>query len=64
MDSALVERLNKAANAALAEPSVKARMDAMGVEVIDATPAQFGETLKQDADTYGKLIRELGIKAE
>ena len=64
MDPALVQRLNQAANAALAEPSVKARMDAMGVEVIDATPAQFAETLRKDADTYGKLIRELGIKAE
>ncbi len=60
----LVDQLNAAANQALAEPAVRARMDAMGVEVVRATPEQFASQLRRDADQYGKLITDLGIKAE
>ncbi len=64
MPKALVDQLNAAANAAMADPAVKARMDSLGVEVVKATPAQFATVLKSDADRYGKIIRELGIKGE
>jgi len=64
MPKELVDRLNAAANAAMADPGVKASMDAIGVEVLKSTPAQFAATLKSDADRYGKIIRELGIKGE
>ena len=60
----LVDRLNSAANAAMADPAVKARMDSLGVEVVKTTPAQFAAVLKSDAERYGKIIRELGIKGE
>jgi tripartite-type tricarboxylate transporter receptor subunit TctC len=59
-----VDRLNAAANAAMADPAVKARMDSIGVEVSSLTPEQFAATLRSDADRYGKIIRELGIKNE
>ena len=64
MPRELVERLNAAANAAMADPAVKARMDSLGVEVVKTTPAQFAAVLKSDAERYGKIIRELGIKGE
>lgn len=64
MPRELVDKLNAAANAAMADPGVKARMDSMGVEVVKATPAQFATVLKSDAERYGKIIRELGIKGE
>ena len=60
----LVDRLNAAANQALAEPAVRARMNTMGVEVVKASPEQFAAVLRRDADEYGKLITDLGIKAE
>ncbi len=60
----LVDRLNAAANQALAEPAVRARMNTMGVEVVKASPEQFATVLRRDADEYGKLITDLGIKAE
>lgn len=60
----LVDRLNQAANAALAEPAVRTRMDSMGVEVVKATPQQFQQVLERDAERYGKVIKDLGIKAE
>ncbi len=64
MPKELVAQLNAAANAALADPGVKARMDSLGVEVVQGTPAQFAAVLKSDAERYGKIIRELGIKGE
>ncbi|MEH3085742.1 MAG: tripartite tricarboxylate transporter substrate binding protein [Xylophilus ampelinus] len=60
----LVNRLNAAANAAMADPGVKARMDQIGVEITRTTPAQFASVLKDDAERYGRTIRELGIKGE
>jgi hypothetical protein len=36
----------------------------MGVEIVKGTPQQFAAVLRSDADRYGKVIRELGIKNE
>ena len=60
----LASRLNAEINKAMALPEIKARMDAMGVEVVRTTPQEFAGVLQRDADRYGKVIRELGIKNE
>jgi tripartite-type tricarboxylate transporter receptor subunit TctC len=64
MPPALVTRLNTEINKVMALPEVKAKMTAIGVETATSTPQQFGTILRRDADRYGKLIRELGIKGE
>ncbi|ARP86809.1 Bug family tripartite tricarboxylate transporter substrate binding protein [Bordetella genomosp. 9] len=64
MDPAIVDKLNKEINRILALPEVKKQMDDMGVQVLQSTPEEFGKTLARDADKYGKLVRELGIKAD
>lgn len=64
MPKELVDRLNAATNQAMNNPAVRSRMDSMGVEVVNATAAQFATVLREDADRYGKIIRELGIKNE
>jgi tripartite-type tricarboxylate transporter receptor subunit TctC len=64
MPKDLVERLNAATNQAMNIPAVRSRMDSMGVEVVNTTAAQFVAVLRDDADRYGKIIRELGIKNE
>lgn len=64
MPKDLVNKLNAAANAAMFEPDVKTRMDGMGVEVIQTTPEVFAKTLREDANRYDKIIRELGITSE
>jgi len=60
----LVERLNAAANQAMSNPAVRARMQAIGVELTYATPEEFSATLRSDAQRYGAIIRELGIRDE
>jgi tripartite-type tricarboxylate transporter receptor subunit TctC len=64
MPRELVTKLNAEINKALAVPEVKARMDAMGVEVVKSTPEQLGETLKRDTIRYTKVIHDLGIKLD
>ena len=64
MPRELVARLNDEINKALAQPEVRTRMDSMGVEIVKGTPQQFATVLRSDADRYGKVIRELGIKNE
>ncbi|WP_454690107.1 Bug family tripartite tricarboxylate transporter substrate binding protein [Achromobacter aloeverae] len=64
MDPAVVDKLNKEINRILALPEVRKQMGDIGVQVLQTTPAQFAEVLRRDADKYGKLVRELGIRAE
>lgn len=64
MDPALVERLNKEINEVLKIPSVVKQMDSMAVQLTQSTPAEFAVTLRQDADKYGKIVRDLGIRIE
>ena len=64
MSKELVAKLNEATNTALSDPAIRARMDGIGVEIVKATPASFSDTLKKDAERYGKVIRDLGIKNE
>jgi tripartite-type tricarboxylate transporter receptor subunit TctC len=59
----VVARLNGEINRILVLPEVKKKMADIGVEVVNAAPDEFAATLRADADKWGKLIRELGIKA-
>jgi tripartite-type tricarboxylate transporter receptor subunit TctC len=60
----LVTKLNAEINKALAQPDVRKRMDAIGVEVVNSTPEQLAEQLKHDTQRYGKLIKDLSIKLD
>ncbi|GAA0842847.1 tripartite tricarboxylate transporter substrate binding protein [Cupriavidus pauculus] len=64
MPADLVARLNKEINRVMSLPEVKAKMDSIGVETATSTPQEFGKILRRDADRYGKLIKDLGIKGE
>jgi tripartite-type tricarboxylate transporter receptor subunit TctC len=64
MPADIVKRLNTEINHVMALPDVREKMGAMGVEVVQSTPESFGKTLRQDADKYTKLIKELNIQPE
>jgi tripartite-type tricarboxylate transporter receptor subunit TctC len=64
MPRELVMRLNREINRILALPEIREKMAAIGVDVTQSTPEGFASVLRKDADRYGKLIRELKIKAE
>jgi tripartite-type tricarboxylate transporter receptor subunit TctC len=64
MPHELVQHLNAEINKALALPEMRARMDAIGVDLVISTPEQLAAQLKSDTERYGKVIRDLSIKLD
>jgi tripartite-type tricarboxylate transporter receptor subunit TctC len=61
---AVIERLNQAINAALADPKIKARLADLGATVLPGSPADFGKLIADETEKWGNVIRALNIKAE
>lgn len=64
MSKDVVERLNKELVRALAHPQVVAALHKTGTEPKSSTPEEFAAYIKREYDTWGKVVREAGIKAQ
>ena len=60
----IVERLNGEVNGALADPAIKARLDALDAGAMPGSPADFGKLIADETERWGKVIRSAGIKPE
>lgn len=60
----VIDKLNNAINAVLAEPAMKARLADLGGTPLPMTPAEFGKFIAGETDKWGKVIRTAGIKPE
>ena len=58
----VVDKLNKAVTAALAEPKIKARILDLGGVPMPMTPAEFGRFLAAETEKWSKVIRAADIK--
>jgi tripartite-type tricarboxylate transporter receptor subunit TctC len=56
--------LNKEVNAALADPTFKARLADLGAEPFAGSPGEFAKFIVDYTEKWGKVIRAVGIKAE
>jgi tripartite-type tricarboxylate transporter receptor subunit TctC len=56
--------LNKEVNAALADPTFKARLADLGAEPFAGSPGEFAKFIVDYTEKWGKVIRAAGIKAE
>lgn len=61
---AVSARLVKAAQEAFARPQIKARINAMAIETVESSPSAFASFFASEIDTWGRVIREAGIRAE
>ncbi|MCX7890874.1 MAG: tripartite tricarboxylate transporter substrate binding protein [Burkholderiales bacterium] len=61
---AIVERLNREVNAILAEPEVRARLHAAGLEPAGGTPEAFGQLVRAEAARWAPVIRATGAKID
>ena len=59
----IIDRINADTRRALAEPSIKDKMAALGAEAVGSSPEVLAAFLKSESDKWGKLITEVGIKA-
>src|SRR5580698_9101365 len=62
--TAIIDSLNREANAGLADPVIKARLTDMGCMVLTGTPAEFGKLIADETQKWGKVIRDAGIKPQ
>ena len=63
----IVAKLNAAFNGAMADPSVRQRIDNQGLEIPppgQQTPEAFAVYLKSEMDKWGAIVRESGIKVQ
>jgi tripartite-type tricarboxylate transporter receptor subunit TctC len=60
----IIDRLNKAINAGLADPELKARFADLGAAVFPSSPAEFGGFIAEDTEKWGKVVKFAGIKVE
>jgi tripartite-type tricarboxylate transporter receptor subunit TctC len=62
--AAIIDKLNKEVNAALADPKMKVRLADLGGMVFPGSPAEFGKLIADETEKWGNVIRALNIKAE
>jgi tripartite-type tricarboxylate transporter receptor subunit TctC len=60
----IINRLNKAINAALADPNIQARLRELGGTPMAGTPADFGKVIADETDKWAKVVNAVGVKVE
>jgi tripartite-type tricarboxylate transporter receptor subunit TctC len=61
---AIIDKLNEALNAVLADPNLKTRFAELGGEPMPMTPAEFGRLVAVETQKWAKVIRAANIKPE
>ena len=62
--AAIVNRLNAEVQKVVAQPEVKARMEALGLEYTPNSPAQFAEFQKAEQAKWAKVIKDGNVKPD
>ncbi|MDB5859490.1 MAG: transporter [Ramlibacter sp.] len=62
--AAVIARLNREVNAALADPVMKARLADLGGVPIEGTPEQFWAIHRMETEKWAKIVQFSGAKAE
>jgi tripartite-type tricarboxylate transporter receptor subunit TctC len=60
----VVERINRAMNAVLAEPETLTRLANVGSDPFSGSPADFGRFLAAETEKWAKVVRFAGLKVE
>jgi tripartite-type tricarboxylate transporter receptor subunit TctC len=60
----VVERLNREIVRTLRDPQVREALHKQGVEPTPSTPAELAATISRELDTWGRVVKASGMKAE
>jgi tripartite-type tricarboxylate transporter receptor subunit TctC len=60
----IIDKLNQATNAALADPKLKARFYDLGAAIVPESPAEFRKVIADDTEKWAKVVKFAGIKAD
>jgi tripartite-type tricarboxylate transporter receptor subunit TctC len=61
---AIVERIAREVSAIVATPEIVAQLQNLGAEAVGSTPTAFAAFYNSEAERWGKVIKERGIKPE
>src|SRR5580698_4383902 len=61
---AVIDKLNKAVNAALADPAMRAKLAELGGASIAGTPEDFGKMIADETAKWAKVVTATGATAE
>jgi len=64
LSQSIVERVNGELNKSLKAKDMEEKLAADGVSPAGGTPQQFGALIKRDIDTWAKVVKQAGVKAE
>jgi tripartite-type tricarboxylate transporter receptor subunit TctC len=57
----IIAVLNREANAALKQPEIRKKLEALGLDVWNESPEYFNKLLKSEYDKYGKVAKSIGL---
>ena len=60
----IIDKVNKAMNAILADPKSQARFRELGASLLPGSPADFGKLLAEETEKWGKVVRFSGAKPD
>jgi tripartite-type tricarboxylate transporter receptor subunit TctC len=60
----VIERLNRALNTVLAEPTIRERLLAQGADAVGGTPDALGKVVAAELPKWAKLAKDANIKAD
>ena len=61
---AVIDKLNRALNAVVAEPDIRVKLLAQGAEGVGGTPEALGKVVNAELVKWAKLTKEANLKAE
>jgi tripartite-type tricarboxylate transporter receptor subunit TctC len=62
--SQIIDKLNEAINAGLADPKIKARLAGLGGTPLLGSAADFGKLIAEETEKWGKVVKFSGAKAD
>jgi tripartite-type tricarboxylate transporter receptor subunit TctC len=60
----IVDKLNAAVNAGLADPKLKARLSDLGGTMLVGTPAEFGKVIAEETEKWAKVVKFSGARPD
>jgi tripartite-type tricarboxylate transporter receptor subunit TctC len=60
----IIDALNKAMNAAFADPKMKARLADTGGDPLPGSPTEFGKLIADETEKWGKVVKQAKITAD
>jgi tripartite-type tricarboxylate transporter receptor subunit TctC len=64
MPADLVNRINRDVRKALEDPSVRDRLAKLGNDTMEMSPQEFSRYVREEMETYAKLLKAAGIKPQ